>query len=111
MFDRFIRLAKARKALDEGRYEDAGRLCADPQIAGDRRAEDVRRAAARALSERARGLLQAGDAALAVRTFEAAQAIAADPGVDGELATARARDAAQALSARETAAAAAAPRP
>jgi hypothetical protein len=105
MFDRFIRLAKARKALDEGRYEDAGRLCADPQIAGDRRAEDVRRAAARALSERARGLLQAGDAALAVRTFEAAQAIAADPGVDGELATARVSDAAQALSARETAAA------
>ncbi len=103
MFDRFIRLAKARKALDEGRYEDAGRLCADPQIAGDRRAEDVRRAAARALTERARGLLRDGDAARAVRTFEAAQAIAADPGVDGELATARARDAAEALSARETA--------
>ena len=79
MFDRFIRLAKAKKALDEGRFEEAGRLCADPLIRGDRRAEDVRTAAAKALAERGRTMLRGGDAALAVRSLEAAQAIAQAP--------------------------------
>ncbi len=102
MFDRFIRLAKAKKALDEGRFEDAGRLCADPLIRGDRRAEDVRSAAAKALAERGRTLLRGGDAALAVRSLEAAQAIAANPGVEADLVAARARHAEAATAARET---------
>jgi hypothetical protein len=61
MFDRFIRLAKARKALQERRFEDALQLAADPLIMGDRRAEDVRTAARGHVLERARKRLAAGD--------------------------------------------------
>lgn len=102
MFDRFIRLAKAKKALDEGRFEDAGRLCADPLIRGDRRAEDIRNAAAKALVERGRTLMRDGDAARAVRALEAAQAVAADAEVERELVAARAKVAEAASMARET---------
>ena len=45
MFDRFIRLARARKALREQRFEDALQLALDPLVRSDRRAEDVRAAA------------------------------------------------------------------
>ena len=39
MFERFIRLAKAKKALAAGRFEDAIQLTEDPWIARDRRAD------------------------------------------------------------------------
>ena len=47
MFDRFIRLAKAKQALRDKRFEDALRLAADPLIEHDRRAEQVRKQAER----------------------------------------------------------------
>lgn len=65
MFDRFIRLARANKALREGRLEDALTLAQDPLIVRDRRAEDVRNQARRGLLERARRRLAAGDLAAA----------------------------------------------
>ncbi|MCR9244056.1 MAG: hypothetical protein NXI31_03430 [bacterium] len=61
MFDRFIRLARARKALQEKRFEDALQLADDPLIRRTRRAEDVRSKARAALLERADQRLDAGD--------------------------------------------------
>ncbi len=75
MFDRFIRLAKARKALRDGRYEDALQLAQDPVVADDRRAEEVRGAACGQLVARARQRLAQGDieaAAALLRRIEAA---------------------------------------
>ncbi len=65
MFDRFIRLARAKKALQEQRFEDALQLSADPLIQSERRAEVVRQAAVTALLDRARRHLASGDLALA----------------------------------------------
>ncbi len=61
MFDRFIRLAKAKQALRDQRFEDALLLAADPSIQADRRAEDVRAVAADHLLARARQRLEDGD--------------------------------------------------
>ncbi|MGB3969757.1 MAG: hypothetical protein WBO45_23680, partial [Planctomycetota bacterium] len=61
MFDRFIRLARATKALREQRFEDALQLALDPLIAGDRRAEQVRAAAAKEVLARAQRRLADGD--------------------------------------------------
>src|SRR5262245_44871921 len=63
MFDRFIRLAKAKQALRDRRFEDALRLAADPLIENDRRAEQVRKQAADHLRERAQQKLADGDTA------------------------------------------------
>lgn len=65
MFDRFIRLARAKKALGERRYEDALRLSLDPGIASERRAEEIREASRQALLERGRRRLDEGDLAAA----------------------------------------------
>ena len=65
MFDRFIRLARARKALREQRYEDALQLAQDPLIRADRRAEVLRREAAQQLLQRAEARLAGGDAGAA----------------------------------------------
>ncbi|MFM1873201.1 MAG: hypothetical protein RL398_2623, partial [Planctomycetota bacterium] len=65
MFDRFIRLARAKKALGERRYEDALRQALDPGIAGERRAEEIREACRSALLERGRRRLEEGDLAAA----------------------------------------------
>jgi hypothetical protein len=65
MFDRFIRLARAKKALREQRFEVALRLAADPLIEADRRAEQVRAEAGSALAARIRALLTQGDLPLA----------------------------------------------
>ncbi|MBK8096680.1 MAG: hypothetical protein IPK26_06205 [Planctomycetes bacterium] len=61
MFERFIRLAKAKKALAAGRFEDAIQLTEDPWIARDRRAEDVRTEAVASLWRRAQQRHAAGD--------------------------------------------------
>ncbi len=62
MFDRFIRLAKARKALREQRFEDALQFALDPVVAGDRRAEELRDQARRQLLVRAQRRLDQDDA-------------------------------------------------
>lgn len=61
MFERFIRLAKAKKALRDRCFEDALALAADPLIRSDRRAEEVRDAAVAELLARARRHLAAND--------------------------------------------------
>jgi hypothetical protein len=61
MFDRFIRLARAKKALREQRFEDALQASLDPVIAADRRAEELRRGAIDRLLARARQRLASGD--------------------------------------------------
>src|SRR5262249_20346334 len=89
MFDRFIRLARARKTLEDGRFEEAIRLAEDPLIREDRRADVVRRQAARALSQRAEERLRAGDALAAARDLESALAAGADDQISARLAEAR----------------------
>lgn len=69
MFDRFLTYAKARRALKQGQPEQALRLVADPAIAGERRADDIRERAARRLIARVderlgAGLLDAAEADL-----------------------------------------------
>lgn len=76
MFDRFIRLAQARKALHDGRFEEAARLADDPLIAADRRAREVRTAAQEALAKRGRERLASGDPAAAARDLARAIAVA-----------------------------------
>lgn len=63
MFDRFIRIARAEKALRAQRYEDALQQALDPVVAGSRRAAAVRDAAVAALLARGRQRLAGGDAA------------------------------------------------
>ncbi|MGE0143241.1 MAG: hypothetical protein AB7I19_06600 [Planctomycetota bacterium] len=53
MFDRFVRLAQARRAVRESRLEEALALASDPMIAGHRRAEDLRREICNRLLRRA----------------------------------------------------------
>lgn len=81
MFDRFIRLAQAKKALREGRLEEAARLAADPLIAADRRAEEVRDEAREQLRRRGQQRLDEGDPEAAVRELGRAVALGADSSV------------------------------
>lgn len=60
MFDRFVRLAQARRALRAGHYEEALRLVDDPLLAGQRRSEELRREILAALTARARRRLEGG---------------------------------------------------
>lgn len=80
MFDRFIRLARARKALREQRFEEALSLAGDPLIRGDRRAEQVRTAASAALLARAQRHVDAAD--LSAARIDARRVAAAAP--DGQ---------------------------
>lgn len=82
MFDRFIRLARARKALRELRFEDALQLALDPVIAADRRAEEVRRAAGDELLGRARQRLAQGDLAAAKALAERVRAAMGEPAAE-----------------------------
>lgn len=66
MFDRFIRLARAKKALHEQRFLDALQQACDPLIAGDRRAERIRTQATEQLIRRARSRLESGDVSTAL---------------------------------------------
>ncbi len=70
MFDRFVRLTQARRALAAGRPEEALRLVSDPLVAANRRGEDVRKRALDDLVERARDRANAGDLRGAVRDVE-----------------------------------------
>ncbi|MBL8747686.1 MAG: hypothetical protein JNK78_00895 [Planctomycetes bacterium] len=104
MFDRFIRLAKARKALRDGCFEDALALAADPAIQADRRAEDIRGAAAAQLLARAQKHLAAKDLVAAraevARLRAAAPSAAADALAGDVQAAATAEDAAVDLARR-----------
>ncbi|MCA8966207.1 MAG: hypothetical protein KDC48_15095, partial [Planctomycetes bacterium] len=79
MFDRFIRLAKARKALREQRFEDALQFALDPLVAGDRRAEELRDRARRQLLDRAQRRLDQDDADGAAGILRRLQALAPNP--------------------------------
>ncbi|HLU37953.1 MAG TPA: FHA domain-containing protein [Planctomycetota bacterium] len=61
MFDRFVRLTQARRAVASGRPEEALRLLSDPLVAGQRRTEDLRGEALAALVARARERADRGD--------------------------------------------------
>ena len=60
MFDRFIRLARARKSLREGRFLDVLEQAADPVVEADRRAERLRLRAADEVLRRAERRLAEG---------------------------------------------------
>lgn len=81
MFERFIRLARANKALRERRYEDALLLAAEPSIAADRRAEEVRSACRQALVDRARQRLGEGDAPAAAALLGRLQPLGDHPSI------------------------------
>ena len=75
MFDRFVRLAQARRALREGRFEEALRLADDPIVREHRRAEDVRTGVVRGLVKRAAQRQDAGATSAARMDLERALAI------------------------------------
>ncbi|MEY4831300.1 MAG: hypothetical protein RLZZ562_3096 [Planctomycetota bacterium] len=85
MFDRYIRLAKAKDALAGGRFEEAAKNASDPKIADDRRAVAIRNDAQKALCARARERAAKGDLPTAVREFERAQAIGASADIEVEV--------------------------
>ncbi len=87
MFDRFIRLARAKKALREQRFEDALQAALDPVIAGDRRVEELRREAVDQLLARARHRLASGDVGAAKAIVDGVRA-AVGPAATAELAAA-----------------------
>ena len=93
MFDRFIRLARAKRAIKGGRYDEVLQLVEDPLICDDRRAEQLRIAAQQALVDRGRERLAAGDAVAAVRDLERAMQVG--PHVDAETILAAAKRAQQ----------------
>src|SRR5690606_27486293 len=66
MFERFVRLAQARSALKQGRFEAALRLVEDPIVRDERRAATVRAEALEGLVARARARIAAGEPAMAL---------------------------------------------
>ena len=66
MFERFIRLSRARKSLRDQRFFDALQQAADPVIAKERRAEAVRAEAVAGVLQRVEGRLERGDIAVAL---------------------------------------------
>ena len=66
MFDRFVRLAQAKKALQRGHFEEALGLVDDPLVREHRRAEGIRRDALRGLMERAGRRADAGSVSAAI---------------------------------------------
>ncbi|MBK8977963.1 MAG: hypothetical protein IPM29_18810 [Planctomycetes bacterium] len=81
MFDRFVRMAQARRALRERRYEEALRVAQDPLVRADRRGEEIRDAALRGLLDRARRRLQ--DGVLAAALADLAVVEGASPELSG----------------------------
>jgi hypothetical protein len=80
MFDRFIRFAEARKALQTGHFEQVLRLVEDPAVVGQRKAAELRERALRGLLERARR--RAGGGALSAARADVERVLAADPECD-----------------------------
>ena len=82
MFDRFIRLARAKKALHEQRYLAALQQACDPIIVDDRRAERIRTQAIDQLVRCARARLEAGDIATALGEARRLQQLAKGDAVE-----------------------------
>ncbi len=78
MFERFIILTKARRALQSGRHADALRHADAPAVRQDRRAESLRAAALRGMLDRARRRADAGDLSGAMADAKLVLAHAAD---------------------------------
>lgn len=70
MFDRFIRLSRARQALRQQRWETALALSCDPVIREERRAGEIQAAAIAGLRARARRRIAAGELAAARSDLE-----------------------------------------
>ena len=81
MFDRFISLARAKKALHEERYLDALQQASTPQIREHRRAGQIRLKATEQLIRRARTRLEAGDVVTALAEAERLQQLASGEAV------------------------------
>ena len=81
MFERFIRFSQVKRALKEGRLEEALQLLRDPVISRDRRAAELRNKALGRILERARGRKERGDHAPALVDVELV--VAAQPGFAG----------------------------
>lgn len=67
MFERFVRMAEARRALAAGRYEEVLQLAEDPLVREHRKARDLRDRALAGLLDRARRRLRSGKALEAAR--------------------------------------------
>ena len=93
MFDRFISLARAKKALHEERYLDALQQASAPLIREHRRAGQIRLEATQQLIRRARTCLEAGDTVTALAQAERLQQLS-----DGEAVTELVRVATEAAS-------------
>ncbi|MCC7399264.1 MAG: hypothetical protein IT455_19525 [Planctomycetes bacterium] len=96
MFDRLIRLARAKRALRDERFEAALQLAGDPVVALDRRAESIRLRAGQQIVGRARRRLGQGDLAAAAADLDTLRRFGAS-GVEelaGEVAAAAAAAAA-----------------
>lgn len=78
MFDRFIRLQRARKALREQRFEDALQLADDPEIRAHKRAENIRDKAREELLSRAARRVSDGDLRAARAIYKRLEALADD---------------------------------
>jgi hypothetical protein len=83
MFDRFVRLAQARKAFLAGHLEEVLRLVDDPLIRDERKAIDLRLQAVDALVERARR--RAAGGALSAARQDCERALAWVPGAESAL--------------------------
>ncbi|MEM7198694.1 MAG: hypothetical protein AAF628_00395 [Planctomycetota bacterium] len=81
MFDRFIRLAEARRALSEGRFERVLALVSDPILVSDRRAASLRERALDGLMLRARKRANGDGWSMALADLS--RVLAAEPEYDG----------------------------
>lgn len=77
MFERFVRLAQARKALGDGHFEQVLRIVADPVVGEHRRSAHLRQAALAGLMQRARGRVRAHDYSAALA--DVSRVIALEP--------------------------------
>lgn len=82
MFDRLIRLARAKRALRDERFEAALQLAGDPVVAADRRAEAIRLAAGERIAARARRRLGEHDLAAAAADLDTLRRFGADGTAD-----------------------------
>ncbi len=71
MFDRFVRLAQAKKALKDGRFEETLGLLEDPLVRQHRRAEGLRERALRGIVDRAERRAGSGAVREAIGDVEA----------------------------------------
>ncbi|MFK7742878.1 MAG: hypothetical protein AB8H80_21380 [Planctomycetota bacterium] len=103
MFDRFIRLARARKALREARFFDALQQACDPLIEADRRADEIRSQATERLVANARRRLEQGDVPAAQAQAKRIAQLTSSGGASREVVDELLRSVEQAAGSREKA--------